>query len=170
MNMILQSTMQQLLEGIGSGDGSSGVPSVVGGKRRQVDDTDSLSSSKKNKSGNSDANSFRELTDSIERHSNSIVSAAKIAAAEQAKKRSQAAAEQEKNRTQSRITEINSRINALRDSKREMALRLAVPNIHQAVMDIVVHEMKGIEEEIASNVEELNGLLLAPTKGNCSPN
>ena len=31
---LVQSTMQQLLEGVGSGNGSSGVPLVVGGKRR----------------------------------------------------------------------------------------------------------------------------------------
>ena len=128
-----------------------------------------MSSSKKSKSANNDAVSFRELTSSIEKHSNSIVSAAKIAAAEQAKNRTQAAAKQAKNRTQSRINEIHSRINALRDNKREMALRLAVPNIHQAVMDIIVHEIEGIEEEIASNVVELNGLFSTPTKSNCSP-
>jgi hypothetical protein len=38
--------MQQLLEGVGTGNGSTGVPLVIGGKC-QNDDNDSLSLSKK---------------------------------------------------------------------------------------------------------------------------
>ena len=38
--------MQQLLHGIGAGNGSTGVPSVVGGKRKNEED-DSFSSTKK---------------------------------------------------------------------------------------------------------------------------
>ena len=37
--------MQQLLHGIGSGNGSTGVPSVVGGKRK-TDEDDSFASRK----------------------------------------------------------------------------------------------------------------------------
>lgn len=43
---LVQSTMQQLLDGVGSGNGNSGVPSVIGGKC-QSDDDYSLSLSKK---------------------------------------------------------------------------------------------------------------------------
>jgi hypothetical protein len=44
---LVQSSMQQLLHGIGSDNGSNGVPSVVGGKRNNEEEDDSLTSSKK---------------------------------------------------------------------------------------------------------------------------
>ena len=154
---LVQSSMQQLVDGVGSGNGNSGVPSVIGG-RRQSDDDYSLSSSKKSKK-NSDAAAFAQLSSSIEKHSNLLVAAARIAATEQ-----------EKNRNQSCISEINMRINALRDMKREMTLRMTGSNSNQFIIDAIVHEIKGIEEEIASKKEELNGLLATPTKSNRSPN
>ena len=43
---LVQLSMQQLLECIGSGNGGTGVPSVIGGKRKS-DEDDSLASSKK---------------------------------------------------------------------------------------------------------------------------
>ena len=155
---LVQSTMQQLLEGVGSGNGSTGVPSVIRNKRiNEDDDYDSLLS-KKSKT-NEDADAFAQLSCSIEKHSNSLVDAAKIAAGEQAK-----------NRTQSRASEIHARINSLQDSKRDMALRMTMPNIHQIAVNAILHEIKGIEDEIAANTEELNILIATPTKSNCSPN
>ena len=154
--------MQQLLEGVGSGNGSSGVPPVVGGKHQHSLDDESLASSKNAKmKSNDDTATFAQLSSSIEKHSNSLISAAKIAAAEQ-----------EKNRTQTRVSEINSRINSLRDSKREMTLRLTTPDVmkNQFAIDAILNEIKGIEEEIAVHTEELNGILATPTKSNCSPN
>jgi len=68
-----------------------------------------------------------QLSNSVEKHSNSLIAAAKIAAAEQAK-----------NRTQSRVSEIHSRINALRDSKRDMAICMTAPNIQ---IDAICFEM-----------------------------
>ena len=44
---LVQSSMQQLLHGIGSDNGSNGVPLVVGGKRNNEEEDDSLTSSKK---------------------------------------------------------------------------------------------------------------------------
>ena len=68
------------------------------------------------------------------------------------------------------MSEIHSRINALRDSKRDMAIRMMAPNIHQLAIDAICHEMEGIEVEIASNMEELNQLLVAtPIRNNHSP-
>ena len=154
---LVQSTMQQLLEGVGAGNGSNGVPSVVGG-RRQSDDNDSLSSSKKSKTANEDAAAFQQLSTSIESHSQSLVAAARIAAAEQAK-----------NRTQSRASEIQGRINSLRDSKREMAIRLTTANIQQVAVDAIVAQMTSIDEEIQSQTVELNSILSTPTRSNRSP-
>ena len=92
------------------------MPSVVGGKC-QNDDNDSLSLSKKSKTTNEDASKFDKLSTSIESHSKSLVAATRISAAKQAK-----------NRTQSHVSEIHARINSLRDSKREMAICLSMPN------------------------------------------
>lgn len=36
------------------------------------------------------------------------------------------------------------------------------------VVDAIIHEMKGIKEEIEENTEELNSLLLTPKKKNRS--
>ena len=80
---LTQSMMQQLFEGIGSRNGSSGVPSVIRGKHNKYDDN-SLSASSK-KSRNNEEAAFAQLGSSINKHSNSLVAAAKIAAMEQAK-------------------------------------------------------------------------------------
>ena len=155
---LVQSTMQQLLEGVGAGNGNNGVPSVVGG-RRQSDENDSLSSSKKSKTANEDAAAFEKLSSSIESHSKSLVAAAKISAAEQAK-----------NRIQSRASEIQGRVNSLRDSKRDMAIRLMTANIQQVTVDAILAQMTSIDKEIASLTVELNSIMTTPTRRNRSPN
>ena len=80
-----------------------------------------------------------------------------------------AAAEQAKNRTQSRASEIQGRINSLRDSKREMAIRLTTANIQQVAVDAIVAQMTSIDEEIQSQTVELNSILSTPTRSNRSP-
>ena len=139
----MNSTMQQLLGGIGSANGSTDVPSVI--MKRKSDDYDSLSSSKKSKD---------KLSSSIEKHSNSLVAAAQIAVVEQ-----------EKNR-------IHERIFCLRDQKREMTLRMTTPAVihNQVIVDAIMHEIQGIEAEIALHTEEINALTATPTKSNRSPN
>jgi hypothetical protein len=87
--------MQQLLTGIGSGNGSSGVPSVIGDKGRN-NDNDSLASSKKSKGQKDDAATFARLSSSVETHSRPLVSAAQISAKEQEKNRAEARTEQER--------------------------------------------------------------------------
>lgn len=76
--------MQQLLEGVGSGNGGSGVPSVIGGIKRYKNDDNSVSALSKKSKSNEEA-LFAQLSSSINKHSNSLVAAAKIAATEQAK-------------------------------------------------------------------------------------
>ena len=149
---LVNSTMQQLLGGIGSANGSTDVPSVI--MKRKSDDYDSLSSSKKSKGCSDDATAFDKLSSSIDKHSNSLVAAARIAAMEQ-----------EKNR-------IHERIFRLRDQKREMALRMTTPAVidNQVVVDAILHEIQGIEAEIAFHTEQINALMVTPTKSNRSPN
>jgi hypothetical protein len=90
---LFQSSMQQLKEGIGSSNGHLGVPLVIRGKRN-IDNNDSLSSlSKKSNS----TNVMSKLGASITKHTESMVTVAKIAAVEQEKKRQEALVEQEKN-------------------------------------------------------------------------
>ena len=110
---------------------------------------------------NDDSDSFSQLSHSIEKHSNSLVAAAKIAAAEQ-----------ERNcKHQSCVGEISVSIILLRDTKREMTLHMTSLNVinNQFAVDAILHKIQGIEEEIASKVEEHNGLLATPTKSNRSP-
>ena len=60
----------------------------------------------------------------------------------------------------------------MHDAKRELALCMTVPNVAntQLIVDALLHEMQGIETEIALHTEEINGLAATPTKSNCSPN
>ncbi len=57
------------------------------------------------------------------------------------------------------------------DNKHTMVLRIADTSIanNQAVVDAILHEVKGIEVKIAENVKELNTLLVTPKKSNRSP-
>jgi uncharacterized protein (DUF1800 family) len=148
------------VDGVGSGNGGTGVPSVIGGKRKS-DADDSLASSKKSKGGNNDEEAFLQLSTSIEKHSHSLVAAAKISANEQAK-----------NRTRQAASEINARIYSLRDSKRSMEIRMTEPHIidNQKALDVIERAIKGIDEEINCETKQLNGMLSTPTRNNRSPN
>ena len=173
---LLQSSVQQLHAGIGSGDGGVGVPSIIGAKKRKNEQDDySATSSKTSKPSSL-------MGASIEKHSESIIFLAKTVAAENEKNRQEARAEQEKirranraehekSRIDSRVNEIRMRINSLRDSKRNMVLRMAEPTVasNNAISAAFLHEVKGIEDEIAMNEEELNSLLSTPKKSNQSP-
>ena len=94
------------------------------------------------------------MSHTIEKHSNSLVAAAKIAAAEQ-----------ERNCNQSRGSEVNARINLLRDTRREMTLCMTSPNVinNQLAFDAIVNEIQGIDEEIETIKEELHEILATPT-------
>ena len=76
---LFQSSMQQLKEGIGSGNGNTKVPSVIHGKRKN-DDDDSLGSSSKKSN-----NVMTQLGASITKHADSMLAVAKMAAVEQEK-------------------------------------------------------------------------------------
>ena len=167
---LVKSTMQQLLDGVGAGNGRNGVPSVINNKRNNEDDY-SMASSKKSNNKSVVETAFLELKEAVKEHSNSLVSAAKIAASEQAKNRNQLLESAKIAATQKNRSELNARINSLRDMKRDMALRMTSPNLinHQVAIDAIIHEMEGIDAEIASKTEELNSLLATPTRSNRSP-
>ena len=157
---LTQSTMQQLRDGVGCGNGSEGVPSIIGSKR-SLDEDSSLGSSKKTRRKyNNEVDMFEQLSGSIEKHSNSLVTAARISAAEQ-----------EKNRCESRLNGIRDRNNSLRDTKRSMVIRMADPQVanNQLITDTIFREIAGIEEEIKAKEEEMNELLSTLTKSNRSP-
>ena len=159
---LTQSTMQQLQDGVGSANGSHGVPSTIGGKRsNSIDEDSSLGSSKKARGKHkNEMDAFEQLSGSIEKHSNSLVTAAKIAAAEQAK-----------NRSESRLNGIRDRINSLRDTKRNMIIRMSDPQVlnNQFITNTISREIEGIEAEIRSKEEEMNDILTTPMKSNRSP-
>jgi hypothetical protein len=173
--------MQQLHKDIGSRDGSTGVPSVIGVKRKSAEGDDSLSLSKKSK------NLESSLGKSIEKHGESMLAVARMAAVEQQMNQmnpKQAHAEHECNCVENRINFLCGRINDLHDDKRGMVLQLADPAMqNQAIIDAVLREVKGIEDEIELNVEklklkveemklkveEMNTLIATPTKSNHSP-
>ena len=150
---LLQSSVQQLHDGIGSGDGGESVPFAITGKRKSVDDYSAvlskMTSATKSQFGSS-----------IEKHCESIVFLARTVAAEH-----------EKGRLDTRRNNIISRINTLRDSKRNMALHLADPSVatNQPVMDILLAEMKGIVDEIEENKDELNAIATTLKKNNQTP-
>lgn len=76
---LFQLSMQQLKEGIGSGNGHSDVPSVIRGKRKNEDDDSLCSLAKKSN------NDMTQLGASITEHADLMVAVAKIVAAEQEK-------------------------------------------------------------------------------------
>ncbi len=56
------------------------------------------------------------------------------------------------------------------ENKRGMVIRLADPAMqNQAIIDAVMREVKGIEDEIEMNMEELNSLVATPKKSNSTP-
>ena len=52
-----------------------------------------------------------------------------------------------------------------------MVIRMLATDVmsNKDAFDAIAHEVKGIEEEIATNVEELDNILSTPVKNNCSP-
>ncbi len=101
-----------------------------------------------------------QLTTSIEKHSQSLVTAAKITASEQAK-----------NRTQQAGSVINARIDSLCDSKRSIEVCMTEPHIidNHRSLDVIERAIKGIHDELAMKTEQLNSMSATPTKCNHSP-
>ena len=52
-----------------------------------------------------------------------------------------------------------------------MVTRMSATDVmsNKDAFDAIAHEVKGIEEEIVTNVEELDNILSTSVKSNCSP-
>ena len=52
-----------------------------------------------------------------------------------------------------------------------MVIQMASAQVmaNQAVLNVMLQEIEGIEREVESNTEELNGILATPVKSNRSP-
>ena len=155
---LVQLSMQQLLSGIGSGNGSTGVPSGIGGKCNYNDNDLSLASLKKNKGQKDNTAAFLDLSASIKDHSNSIKSAAQVFAKEH-----------EKTRMATLTHEINARIDSLNDRKRVMLIEMTEPNMPEARLNAFQQRIKSIDEEIVEKKTGLNAMMGMPTMSNCSP-
>ena len=59
----------------------------------------------------------------------------------------------------------------MRDSKRNTAFHLADPAVatNQLVLDVLLAEMKGIDDEIEENKDELSAIATTPKKNNQTP-
>jgi hypothetical protein len=99
-----------------------------------------------------------ELTKSINKHSESLVTTAQISAREQAK-----------NRVEARITNMYARIDALEDSRRAMVIRITETE-NQRTINALEREIKKIDDDIAMKRAEINDMLATPTRSNRSPN
>ncbi len=99
-----------------------------------------------------------------------MLAVARMAALEQQKNHEEDQAELDSNCVDNQINFLCGRFNNLRNNKRGIVIRLADPAMqNQVITDAVMREVKGIEDEINMNAEELNSLVATPTKSNCTP-
>ena len=155
---LLSSSIQRLNDEASSSNGNFGVPSVIQ-RKRSVDDDLSITSSK-GSSKKSKTNDIGMLSASIQKHGESLIEVAKIAALQQ-----------EMDRVQAREESILSRINSLRDTKRNLIIRLASEEgAHDVrVKNAIVEEVEMIEQEIMENMAVLKNRDSTPQKSNRSP-
>ena len=168
VNDLRGASIQRLSDEVSAANGSTGVPSVIRHKRGDIDEEDSTTSSKKSMK----SNELGRLSTSIEKHGESMVTVAKIAAVQQESVALLSASQQEKNRIQESANYFRSRINSLRDLKRNLLLQLASSgaSVNKPITDAILDEVQKIEMEIDENRNELNSVIGTPQKSNCSPN
>jgi hypothetical protein len=141
---LLSSSVQRLNEDTRAGNGHLGVPSVIGRRRFAGDEDDSIGSlrgelsSKKTKQ-NVDVTS---LSENLRDHSDAMVVVAKMNARQR-----------EMDRLQSVENSIESQINSLRDTKRNLILRLELDEVskNKVLGDVIMKEVASIDEEITQN-------------------
>jgi hypothetical protein len=169
VNDLRGASIQRLSDEVSAANGSTGVPSVIRHKRGDIDEEDSTSTSSKK---SMKSNELGRLSTSIEKHGESMVTVAKIAAAQQESVALLSASQQEKNRIQESANYFRSRINSLRDLKRNLLLQLASSgaSVNKPITDAILDEVQKIEMEIDENRNELNSVIGTPQKSNCSPN
>jgi hypothetical protein len=162
---LVQSSMQQLLDGIGASDGFDGVPSVITG-RRKSDGDESLASSKKQNTNSLEA-AIKSVGESLSEYSKSVSSAQRSSRADHANDLKHK--ERELFLTEKRA--INERIYSLRDKKRELEIMMLQPQFitNEVATARFEHTIKGIDDEINMKLEELNAMLETPKKNNRTP-
>ena len=118
------------------------------------------------------SNELGRLSSSIEKHGESIVTVAKIAAAQQESVALLSASQQEKNQIQESANYFCYRINSRRDQKRNLLLQLASSgaSINQTITDAILNEEQKIEMEFDENRNKPNSVIGTPQKSNRSPN
>jgi hypothetical protein len=146
---LLHSSMQRLNASTAAGNGSVGVPSVVGNLRRSSgDDDDSMACS--SKGSNKKAKTSKDiemLSLSIAKHGESLVTVAKMAAIQQ-----------EKERAHSSMQQDNDRIRSLQDTRKNLVIRLAADDVgwNANIASIITNEIKKIDNEINDLTLSLN--------------
>ena len=125
------------------------------------DESTNTRSSSKASSKKSKANHFLGLSESISRHNDAMVAAARIAAKQK-----------EKDRCQVVEDSITSCIHSLRDMKRDLVVRLASSEIstNKPLSDVLLKEIAEIERETYHNDEKIKRMQGTPIKNNRSPN
>jgi hypothetical protein len=156
---LLGSSIQRLSASVCASNGNCAVPLIIGGKH-SVDDNFSVGFGSNGSSKKGKKNGIVDLSTSIDKHGESLLKVAHIAAAQQ-----------EKDRSLARESAITSRIETLRDMKRNLNIRLASDEVlvNTAMRDVILREVEAIEEEINGNYDKLKTLHDTPQKSNRSP-
>ena len=153
---LLGTLIQRLNPSVSSENGNTDVPGVIIGVKHKIgDDEVSITSSRKS----AKKSDMETLSDSITRHGESFVMAARIAA-------SAASSTNEKN--EEAVTIL--RIERLRETKQNIILHLPDVRGDGEMYDTMMNEVKEIEKEINENLIKLKGTEGTPQKSNRSPN
>mgnify|MGYP006199143107 FL=1 len=157
---LLGSSVQRLNSSVCASNGTSDVPILIGGKHK-ADDEASVDLSSKGSSKKRNKNDIANLTSSIDKHGESLLKVAKIAAFQQ-----------ERDHVQALESSITSRIDTLCDMKRNLIIRLASNEVttNIALHDVIVKEVEAIDEEINGNLDKIRTIHDTPQKCNRSPN
>ncbi|KAL3788385.1 hypothetical protein HJC23_009191 [Cyclotella cryptica] len=147
---LLGTSIQRLNPSVSSDNGNTDVPGVIIGVKHKIgDDEVSITSSRKS----AKKSDMETLSDSITRHGESLVMAARIVA-------SAASSSNEKNEEANTISRI----------ERNIILRLPDVRGDREMYDTMMNEVKEIEKEINENLIKLKGTEGTPQKSNRSPN
>ena len=163
---LLSSSVQRFNEDTGVENGHLGVPSVIS-RRRFMGEDNSLGSSRgdlssKKAKRNDDIDG---LSKSIRDHSSAMIAAAKINSQQQ-----------EMDRLQVVEASLESRINSLRDTRRNLVIRLALEEVssNSILAHVITSEIASIEAKISLNQEKIEKMhpttMTTPLKSNISPN
>ena len=121
--------MQRLDSSVCSGNGSYGVPSIIGKNQSPGDEDDSFTSLAKNNKKSKRTNDVNQLSSSIAKHGESLIAVAKINALQHEK----------------------DCIHSLCETRRNLVIRLASTDVmsNGTLANVISEEVKKIDEEIS---------------------